>query len=502
MAFILAACSGGGPKQGNIGFVEGFFGGLIADEPRAAIVGRDVLSAGGTAADAAVAAYFTMAVTHPGAASLGGGGMCLVHDALKTRSDVITFMPGAGAGRIAVPGNIRGMFLLHARYGELEWSSLLSPAEQFARDGHAVSRAFVRDFQADGAALRNDPEGREIFGTGNLQEGKILRQVELSAILSNLRSRGPGEFYDGALGHQFVQAVNAAGGNMTIDDLRSYKPRLVAPMRFELGNDFIFFPPNGGGQIAARIWEAARADDRFADADAVGRRHLILEAAARMYQAAARDVGTDESAESLMSDFSATTHRPVKPSVAITEDNGHNGGSIVAVDNQGRTVACAFTMNGPFGSGVIAPGTGILLANAPGAPRASVPSLAIIGNENVGLTYFAIAGSGPVADTVARIAIETTTTRSSLTDSVPDMVGAVGTPRLHTTGDPDVVRFEDGTATEELEGLRAMGHQIQSLPKFGRVNGFYCPRGLPRVQTCQFVKDPRSFGLAVSSDPS
>jgi len=499
---LLAACTGGGSKQGDIGFVEGFFGGLIVNEPRAAIVGRDVLSAGGTAADAAVAAYFTLAVTHPGAASLGGGGMCLVHDALKIKADVITFLPGAGAGRFAVPGNIRGMFLLHARYGELGWSSLLQPAEQFARDGHAVSRAFVRDFQADGAALRGDPEGREIFGAGNLQEGQVLRQVELGAILSNLRSRGPGEFYDGSLGHQFVAAFNAAGGKITISDLRNYKPQLVEPVRVELGNDFIFFPPGGGGQIAARIWEAAQADDRFADANAVGRRHLILEAAARMYQGAAEGRGTMESAEALMADYSPSAHRAVTPSVAITEDNGHDGGSIVAVDNQGRTVACAFTMNGPFGSGVIAPGTGILLANAPAGPRASVPSLAIIGNENVGLTYFAIAGSGPVSGTVARIAAETVVFRSTLTDSVPDMVGAVGAPRLHTTGDPDVARFEDGIATDELEGLRALGHQMQSLPKFGRVNGFYCPRGLPRVQTCQFVKDPRTFGLAVSSDPS
>jgi len=151
---------------------------------------------------------------------------------------------------------------------------------------------------------------------------------------------------------------------------------------------------------------------------------------------------------------------------------------------------------------VSAPGMGILLANAPASPRASVPSFAIIGNENVGLTYLAIAGSGPVSGALACIAAETVASRSTLTDFAPDMVGDVGAPRLHPTGDPDVAWFEDGIATDELEGLRSLGHQMQSLRKFGRVIGFYCPRGLPQVQTCQFVKDLRTFGLAVSSDPS
>ena len=80
LAFALGACTGSGLEEGEAGFVEGFFGGIIVDEPRAALIGRDVLSAGGSAADAVVAAYFTMAVTMPGGASLGGGGVCLIHD--------------------------------------------------------------------------------------------------------------------------------------------------------------------------------------------------------------------------------------------------------------------------------------------------------------------------------------------------------------------------------------------------------------------------------------
>ena len=165
--------------------------------------------------------------------------------------------------------------------------------------------------------------------------------------------------------------MTAAGGKITIGDLRNYRPELQEPLKFPLGNNLMVFPQTDGGLIAARIWEAAQEDDRYEDADPAGRYHLLLEAAAQSYQATARR-GTDGaivSAAELMCDYAPGTHRPVVPSVAIREDDGHDGASIVAVDNQGRTVTCAFTMNGPFGSGVVAPGTGIQLANAPDNPH-------------------------------------------------------------------------------------------------------------------------------------
>jgi len=75
---VCVACGSDGPPEGQVGFIQENFGGVVSDEPRSALVGRDVLSAGGTAVDAAVATYFAMAVTYPGAATLGGGGICVV----------------------------------------------------------------------------------------------------------------------------------------------------------------------------------------------------------------------------------------------------------------------------------------------------------------------------------------------------------------------------------------------------------------------------------------
>ncbi|MBM3559380.1 MAG: hypothetical protein FJX53_05785, partial [Alphaproteobacteria bacterium] len=157
----LCACGGpSGPQVGEVGYVTGFFGGVVADEPRAAIVGRDVLTAGGRASDAAIAAYFTMAVTMPSAASLGGGGACVMHDFYEKRDEAVVFLPGlarGGAGLGVVPGNVRGLFALHARYGRLPWANLLRPAELLARDGHAISRAFAHDLAREAGRLGAEP---------------------------------------------------------------------------------------------------------------------------------------------------------------------------------------------------------------------------------------------------------------------------------------------------------------------------------------------------------
>jgi len=506
----LAACGSSGPEQGDIGFIEGYFGGLIADEPRAALVGREVLSAGGTAADAVVAAYFAMAVTMPGSASLGGGGVCLVHDAEQVRTEAISFLPGRPAGpnaRFAVPGNVRGMFLLHARYGELVWSDLLRPAEDFARSGHAVSRAFVRDYQAAQPVVAFNPEARRVFGSiaGGVDEGRLFEQLELGAVMSNLRTLGPGVFYDGSLGRSLASAVRAAGGSMTLEDLRNYRPELLQPIRFERGDNVVVFPPTLGGLISAQTWAAAIADDRFEDAAGVARRHLVLEAGARAYQStlrggAAPDLVSESAVSALMADYYSTAHSAPRVSVAVREDDVKSGATIVAVDNLGRTVACSFTMNGTFGAGVIAPATGILLANLPGTPRSEFPSVAMMVNENVGLTFFAAAGSGPTPVSVARIAVETITATNTLTATDGDMIGAVAAPRSYSTGNPDAAVVEAALSGAEQDELRALGHNLKLVPQIGRVNGFFCPRGLPRFQVCQFVKDPRSYGLAITSD--
>ncbi|HUZ62632.1 MAG TPA: gamma-glutamyltransferase, partial [Acetobacteraceae bacterium] len=159
LSLSLAGCgsqtffTGPAPTPGMPGYVQGFLGGVSADEPRAALVARSVLAEGGNAADAAVALGFALTVTLPSRAGLGGGGACLAYEP-QTRGpghgvpEAVLFLPKATASvpasadrPAAVPMVPRGLFLLHARYGHLPFDQLIAPAERLARLGTPVSRA-------------------------------------------------------------------------------------------------------------------------------------------------------------------------------------------------------------------------------------------------------------------------------------------------------------------------------------------------------------------------
>ncbi|MES2709971.1 MAG: gamma-glutamyltransferase, partial [Pseudomonadota bacterium] len=138
-ALLLGGCSvfsGPTVERGQAGFVRGFLGGAAAEEPRAALIARDILSAGGSAMDAAVAAGFALAVTLPSRASLGGGGACLIFEQSRGETQAVLFEAGArramapGADRpAAVPMMARGLFALHTRGGRLRFEELIRPSD-------------------------------------------------------------------------------------------------------------------------------------------------------------------------------------------------------------------------------------------------------------------------------------------------------------------------------------------------------------------------------------
>lgn len=502
---LLAGC-GGGAETGEVGFVEGFLGGVMADEPRAALIGRDTLSAGGTAADAAVAAYFTMAVTMPGGAGLGGGGVCLVYDPDRERVDAYDFLPRApqrDGVKFAVPGNVRGMFAVHARHGRLNWADLLRPAEVFAREGHPVARAFVRDLNANAESLRRHPDTARAFGLvqDTIREGRPLRQVELATILSSVRIRGAGDFYQGASARQFVEAVRQVGGTLTIDDMRTYLPRLQAPLEAPYGNDVIYVS-GGGGIVAGRVWAMLHDSDRYDDAtDEAARAHLLAEASARAYAAAIATPGpvsmTPETGRGLIAGFDPTRRTLTDRGAGGAErpDSGpsQNGASLVVVDRFGQVVACGYTMGRPFGTGILAPGTGILLVPADVGTALSQPAALVIANRVNEQTFLGAAISGGSAAGLAPVPLDVRTRELPFD-------GAVARPRLFDPARPDLVFLEPSWDASAMIRLRELGYRLTEVNMLGRINGFYCPNGLPRAPTCQFVHDPRGFGLAASAD--
>jgi len=510
-ALLLAGCAA---AQRSGAGADGFAGAVAADEPRAALVARDVLSDGGNAADAAVALYFALSVTLPSTAGLGGGGVCLIHDPENGRTEALDFLPRAAAGGpVAVPANLRGMAALHARYGRLRWARVLSPAENLARFGTRVSRALAREIATAGDKLLADPGVRDVFTDPDgrlLEEGDTLRQVELAAILARVRQKGVGEFYTGQTGMQLAQAAQSIGAPLTAADLRASAPAFRETVRVPFRNHVLHAapPPAAGGpvtvQLVRMLTEARDIADASTEAD---RAHLFIEASARALEARegwmtasgdsaepVAELVSEERAEALMKGYDFEAAAAVSgPETEVRRPENPWATGFAVADGQGMAVACNVTMNDLFGSGRMAPETGIILAPAPADRPASValgPMLLV--NEPTGRFFYAAAASGgPVAPTaMADVFLRAAVEKQSLE-------AAIAAKRLHHNGSPDIVFHEPGESQDRLAALARRGYALREAGILGRVDAIWCPGGLPQQpESCEARSDPRGHGLA------
>lgn len=510
LALALGACSAVEKRPvGTVGHVRGFAGMVAADEPRAAVVGRDVLSAGGNAADAATAMYFAMAVTYPSAASLGGGGSCIVHDKGKKKIEVMEFpaiaSTMAGSLPSAVPANPRGFFALHAKYGKLRFESLLAEPERMARLGVPVSRALANDLSKALPVLGRDPGARSVFFRPDgsiLREGDMLAQPQLAAVIANIR-RNTGDFYVGIGARDLVRGVQAAGGTLTLEDLRDIKPAWRETLTVKIGLDTAHLapPPSVGstlaGQMIGALW------GRWKDAPEEERSHLVAETSARAFADRSRwmmpsgwsreDVSGLLAAERLtvmMNDYNPAGHVAVSGMSAPPSDFPLGAG-LVVMDGEGSAVACGVTTHGLFGTGRIAPGTGIVLAGIPG-PFGPPPITTLITmNHNSNEVRFVGTSSGGATAPLAL----TQSFLSTVADGKP-VSDAVATPRLIHPGLPDAVYVESGPHALDPAPLQQRGHQVNVVAMPSRVQALICREGYNNPESCEVGTDPRGFGLA------
>jgi gamma-glutamyltranspeptidase/glutathione hydrolase len=442
------------PPPGQQGFVSGFLGGVVADEPRAALAGRDALSAGGTAADAAVAVAMTLAVTYPSRAGLGGGGACIAYSPnadtqAKGVPEAVMFTPvapatpGAGADRpAAVPMMARGLFLLHARYGTLPFESLVLPAEQLARSGVAASRALVKDLALVSGPLLADPAARAVFSQNGvpLTEGQILRQPDLAATLALIRTVGVGDMYQGSLARRIEQASAQIGGPIRFEDLRGALPKLAAPLIRDFRKDKVaFLPPPADGGLAAEAAFDVLANNPN-DLGVAAARSLAV---AGRYRAGG-----------------------ITPAAVLTATDLPAGGptqfpastSFVTIDRAGNAVACALTLDNLFGTGRILPGLGFLAAASPAAVPQPLLAAGLVWNDREKAFRAAAGGSGQAGAPIAVAAALINTLRTGRPMSVP-------------------------------------------VPDPGRANVIACGQYLPGESSqCGWANDPRESGLAVGSN--
>jgi gamma-glutamyltranspeptidase/glutathione hydrolase len=496
------------------GYVQGFNGAVAGDEPQAVLVARDILAAGGSAADAVVAAYFTMAVTLPTAASLGAGGVCLVHDKVKAVEEAIEFThPTSGpfAGQVA-PLAPRAMQALHAKYGHLPWTQLVGPAESLARLGHPASRAFARAV-ARAPGRVGAPGMAQIFADklGHpVAEGARVQQVALAATLSILR-RQPVQMYSGPLARRLVADYARAGAALTAEGLRGLVPHFRPVVTVERGNQVAHFPPTPAGVVTAQAWAMLYREGAWSDVDADERPRLLAEVSRRAFADAGRwfaargGVGDGEPfvsearVERLMrglEDDAVGAVPVVDRASAFVEPADQGSASIIALDVFGRAVACAFTMNGTMGAGQLARETGVVIAAPPDPEGKGTAALGLmmvrIGTQQQLEFLGAATGGAVVPITLATAAAKTLETK----DTAEAMLAA---PRFYHPARPDHVVIEDRADARAIaDRLRKSGHQVVTAPSpLGRANILICPRGFDAERSqCDVRTDRRAFGLA------
>jgi gamma-glutamyltranspeptidase/glutathione hydrolase len=446
--FLGGQSGSDGPKR-----LTGFIGAAVADEPRAALAAREVLALGGTAADAAVALGFTLAVTLPSRAGLGGGGACLAYSPSLSgpgqgNPEAIVFTPVAPSAPppntdrpAAAPMLARGLFALHARYGKQSFESLVTPAEQLARFGVPISRALLRDLAVVAGPLAADPNAAAVFAPGGtpLAEGGTLLQNDLGGTLAQLRTAGVGDLYQGGLARRLEDASRIAGGGLSLADLRAALPRTGAPLVIRAGRDSVAFlpPPADGGLGAAAAFQALQANPN----DVVAAQARAISAVVQWRQG-----GGDPQAV-----LAAAQTGGSLPSLPAST-------GFAVLDRNGNSVACAVTMNNLFGTGRIAPGTGILLAASPRAVTSPLLSAAIAWNSNIRGFRAAVTGAGQEGAALAVAVGLTNTLRSGTAMPAP-------------------------------------------VPEPGRANVIACSRYLPDSDgSCGSAVDPRGFGLAAGSN--
>ncbi|WP_239478706.1 gamma-glutamyltransferase [Lichenicola cladoniae] len=434
-------------------YLSGFIGNVVADEPVAALAGRDVLARGGNAADAAVAVGMALSVTLPSRASLGSGGACLAYRAGSGRSpEAFLFTPVAGtapAGQdsrpASVPMTARGLFLMQARYGSVSFDELVKPAARLARSGITVSRALADDVAAVKGPLMGDPNARTIFAPGGkpIAAGDQLSQQDLANSLDRIALAGVGDLYTGVLWQQFTDGAAIAGGGLSRADLRNSVPAQSAALTVDAGPDRVAFlpPPADGGLGAAAAFRAGQSGDES------GSLANGVVAAWRASHPGAVNGG----------DYAAEAQALVdRPSAGGSLGRLPASTSFTVVDRNGGAVACALTMDNLFGTGRIAGDTGIVLAASPARFPKPLLASSIAWNPTSGSFRAAVAGSG---QNDAAIAVAAATSRA-----------------LH-------------------------GSPPSPVTETGRVNAIVCARGLPGDQSaCTATTDPRGSGLATRSD--
>jgi gamma-glutamyltranspeptidase/glutathione hydrolase len=388
--------------------VQAKHGMVVAQEPLAADVGLTVLRGGGNAVDAAIAVGFALAVTHPSAGNLGGGGFLLIRQA-DGKTDFLDFREAApqratrnmyigpdgnathdsvyGWRSSGIPGSVAGFEAIHKKFGSKSWRDLVSPAIHLARDGFTVTAPFAASLQ-NAQPLQMDPESKRIFLRNGefYKAGETFKQPELAETLQRISESGAHGFYEGKTAKQFAAEMTSHGGLITESDLKGYKVAERTPLTGNYkGFEILTAPPPSAGGVGLLQMLGMLDGTHYekSGADSIVAVHYEAEAMRRFHADRSEYLGDpafyNVPLRALLDPkYIAFRRSSIDPEHATPSDmigpglpTSLNAGiswresaettHYNVVDEKGNAVAVTYTLNNSFGNGITVPGLGFLL---------------------------------------------------------------------------------------------------------------------------------------------
>jgi gamma-glutamyltranspeptidase/glutathione hydrolase len=505
--------------------VEAEHGMVVSAQHLASEVGARILQSGGNAIDAAIAVGYALAVVDPCCGNIGGGGFMTVHlrDGRDTFINFRETGPAAAtaamyldaAGKpindlsrhgyraVAVPGTVMGLERAANEYGHLARTALIAPAIALARDGFVLTEADAE--LLDDKRIRKDPVAAGIFlrpDGSRFESGDRLVQTDLAATLELIAQQGPDAFYKGPVAAAVEQASTANGGILSARDFAEYTVTEMAPLTcFYRGYELLSAPPpSSGGTTICEILDILEGYDLktwgFHSPASI---RLLVEAMRRAYRDRNTYLGdpafvTNPLERLLSQDYATTLRAEIDagrvelPTASSPPGEKAETTHYSVVDGEGNAVAVTYTINGNFGAGVIAPGTGFFLNNemddfttklgtpnlyrlvqgeanaiAPGKRPLSSMSPTLV--EKDGRIFLVLGSPGG-----SRIITTVLETLINILDYGMGPQEAVDAPRLHHQGLPDEVAYErSGLPPGTITALGGMGYKLVEQKPWGAV---------------------------------
>jgi gamma-glutamyltranspeptidase / glutathione hydrolase len=525
---IVAAPDTGVPSKDGL---------VVCTSAPACDAGAAILARGGSAVDAAVATAFALAVTHPSAGNIGGGGFMVVRGAngAVTTFDYREKAPGRSTrtmymrdGKVdinltnegylapGVPGTVRGLALAHRRFGRLPWKEVVMPAVQLAEDGFVVSAALARGLNAQlNGVMGKYPASAAAYGKpagGAWAAGDRLVLTDLARTLRAIATDGPDTFYKGWIADRIAADMAAHGGLITKDDLAAYEAKERAPVTGTFrGYDVAAMPPpsSGGVALIEMLNMLETVDVKSKGAASAAAKHLEIEAMRRAYLDRARFLGDPDFVKIPVSTLLSKEHarelaRTIDPSKATS--SAELGKDIITpgpqepdetthfsvIDRGGMAVSNTYTLEGGYGSRVVVSGAGFLLNNEmgdfnknPGVTAADgtigTPANLIDPGKRMlsSMTPTIVSKDGKVVlitgSPGGRTIINTVfEVVYNVTEFGMNVREAVDAPRMHHQWLPDTVTIERaGAAPDLVAKLKALGHTVREGGVQGDANSIF-----------------------------